>query len=276
MTPGRGTPRRVRWPYVEWLMQSLSSRDWAIIESVARLRLVRGDQLERLHFTDLTGRSRKVMRWKVLKRLVDARVLATLDRRVGTAIRGSAKLCFALDTAGQRLMQLRANQEGSTDKSRRPEEPGDRFVEHVLAVAELYVGLVELSRSTHTQLATFAAEPRWPDALGSRLAPDAYLKLRAGDVADHWWCEIDLGTESLPTLRQKLLAYMDFYQRGQRGPEDVMPRVLLAVSTVRRRDKIQSEILTGLSPPADRLFCLVLRSEAADFLVQELSNNPKE
>lgn len=34
-----------------------------------------GSQLERLAFMDLVGRSRSVVRWRVLKRLVDWRVL---------------------------------------------------------------------------------------------------------------------------------------------------------------------------------------------------------
>lgn len=270
MTPTSGAPRRVRWPYVEWLAQSMSPRDWAIIETIDRFRIMRGDQLERLHFTDLIGRSRKVTRWNVLKRLVDARVLVPLERRVGTAIRGSAKLYFALDTAGQRLMQLRANQAGNADRARRPDEPGDRFVEHVLAVAELYVQLVELTRGTEVRLRAFVAEPRWPDGLGGWLAPDAYVQLQAGEVTDHWWCEVDRGTESLPTLRQKLASYFDFYQRGQLGPEGVMPRVLVAVSAPRRRDKVRAEVLDALPPPADKLFGLVLLGEAAHFLIKEL------
>src|ERR1700737_4867435 len=100
--PGQ-KPQRVRKPYVEWLAGRLSSRDWAIIESLTLVRLVSGLQLERLHFSELKGRSRSVMRWKVLKRLVDARVLVSLDRRIGFSAHGSTGLCYALDSAGQSL-----------------------------------------------------------------------------------------------------------------------------------------------------------------------------
>jgi len=39
-------PARVRMPYVERLLTTLSARDWAILDTVHRLRLVSGPQLE--------------------------------------------------------------------------------------------------------------------------------------------------------------------------------------------------------------------------------------
>ena len=129
---GRGR-QRVRLPHVEQLMQTLSARDWSIIQTVCHLRLVSGDQLERLHFSDLSIHSQSVMRWRVLKRLTDARVLLPLERRIGSAQHGSAGLCYTLDSAGQRLVQLRANMEAPDERLRRPRLPGERFVAHTLA-----------------------------------------------------------------------------------------------------------------------------------------------
>jgi hypothetical protein len=65
MTPRRAGPARVRTAHVEALMQSLSERDWTIIESTNQLRLVTGKQLERLHFSQHSFRSRSVMRWRM-------------------------------------------------------------------------------------------------------------------------------------------------------------------------------------------------------------------
>lgn len=164
---GQG-PRRVRSPYVEQLAEALSDRDWAIIQSLDRVRLISGLQLERLHFSDLTGHSRSVMRWRVLKRLVDVRVLLPVERRIGTAHRGSAKLCYALDSAGIQLVRLRASLTGSP--VRRPRVPGERFVAHTLAVTELYVALVEQSRLESFTLADFEVEPAvagWAERLAA-------------------------------------------------------------------------------------------------------------
>ena len=89
--PGR---QRVRWSYVEALAERLTDRDWQIIESLNRVRLATGLQLERLHFHELAARSRSIMRWRVLKRLSDARVLAAPARRGGPGPPGTPKHVF--------------------------------------------------------------------------------------------------------------------------------------------------------------------------------------
>jgi hypothetical protein len=86
------------------------------------------------------------MRWRVLKRLVDWHILLPLPRRVGGSLRGSARLAYALDTAGERLLRLRRNLRRDEERIRRPGTPGERFVQHTLAVTELFVQLVERSR----------------------------------------------------------------------------------------------------------------------------------
>lgn len=264
-------PARVRVPYVERLMTTLSDRDWAILESVYRLHVVSGSQLERLHFTSLSARSRSVKRWQVLKRLVDARVLVPLERRIGTAQRGSSKLCYALDSAGLRLMRLHATAEMTTAPIRRPRVPGERFVEHMLAVSELCVALVERSRIGRFVLEDFQAEPAaWARDTGSSwLKPDAFVKLRAGAVQDYWWLEVDLATESLPTVHRKLLAYLDFVARGQLGPDGIVPRVLIGVPDRRRLSAVQ-RVVNALPTPADYMFRVVELGNAASTMEQVL------
>jgi hypothetical protein len=215
--------RRVRLSHVEQLLNALSPRDVAILETVARVRTASGSQLERLHFSDLGSRSRHVKRWQVLKRLVDARALMPVERRVGTAAHGSDELCYLLDSAGLRVLRIRASAEVASAPIRRPRIPGERFIKHMLAVTELYVALIEHSRLGRFTVDAFDVESRWPDGLGSRLGPDAYIRLLRGGEYYSWWFEADLGTESLPTVHAKLAAYLDFVQRGQVGPGDVMP-----------------------------------------------------
>ena len=263
---GQG-PRRVRLPYLERLLETLSDRDWAIIESVDRLRLISGSQLERLHFSDLAPRSRSVKRWQVLKRLADARVLVPFERRIGTAHRGSAKLCYALDSGGMQLVRLRANLTGS--RVRRPRVPGDRFVAHTLAVTELYVALVEQGRLDRFTLVSFEVEPAWPNGLGGWLRPDAFVKLQRGAITDYWWYEADLATESVPTVRAKLLSYLDFANRGQLGPDGIVPRVLIGAPTAQRRNAIQG-VIDALPSPAEIVFLVASLSDAPLVMVKEL------
>lgn len=263
---------RVRMSYAERLATTLSARDWAIIDTVHRLRLVSGGQLERLHFSNLSLHSQSVVRGRVLKRLADARVLMPLERRIGTALRGSDKLCYGLDSAGHRLVRMRANAELG-GASRRPRVPGERFFAHALAVSELYASLVERSRLGRYTLDDFQAEPdAWVrDGLGSWLKPDAFAKLSRGDVSDYWWVEADLATESLPTVRGKLLAYLGFVERGQLGPDGIVPRVLIGVPTRARLTAVQ-RIVNALPTPADYMFRVVELTNAAAFMEHELMN----
>lgn len=260
-------PRRVRLAHVERLLGTLSPRDIGVLETLTRIRIASGSQLERLHFHTLRPRSRSVKRGQVLKRLVDARALIPIERRIGAAGGGSDKQCYALDSAGLRVLRLRAHANGVAP-IRRPRVPGDRFVSHALAVTELYVKLIELSRLGGFQLTAFQVEPRWPDGIGGRLAPDAYVQLEHGGEHYSWWYEADLGTESLPTVQTKLAAYVDFVQRGQVGPAGIVPWVFVGVPTTGRQQAVQ-RLVNRLPDVADYLFRISLLPDAAIGMMKE-------
>lgn len=261
-------PRRVRLGHVERLLKTLSPRDIALLETLARVRIASGSQLERLYFHTLKPRSQSVKRGHVLKRLVEARTLIPIERRIGTAGGGSDKQCYALDSAGVRVLQLRARADGSAPV-RRSRIPGDRFVSHALAVTEVYVSLIELSRLGGFRLAAFVVEPRWSDGIGGTLAPDAYVELERGGARYTWWLEADLGTESLPTVQRKLAAYLEFVRRGQVGPEGVVPWVLIGVATEGRQRAVQ-QLVNNLPEPASYLFRVGLLTECTMLMEKEL------
>jgi hypothetical protein len=274
MSRGGGRPERVRIPYVEQLAERLSPRDWSIISTIHRLRIISGLQLERLNFHELTGRSRSVKRAQVLKRLVDVGILVPLPRRVGTANRGSAQQRYVLDSAGQRLAHLRANRESREMRVRRPRPPGDRYIEHALALSELYVELIERSRRNDFTLVEFQVEgdAYWPNGLGGWLKMDAFVQLERGTMTHYyWWYEADMATEDLSTtIRDKLLTYLDFVQRGQLGPDDVVPRVLIGVPDRKRQDGMQG-VLDELPKPADELFLVADMTEIAQLMIDEIT-----
>ena len=262
------TPRRVRLGHVERLLKTLSPRDIALLETLALVRIASGSQLERLYFHTLKPHSRSVKRGQVLKRLVEARAVIPIERRIGTRGGGSDKQCYALDSAGLRVLQLRARADGNAP-IRRPRVPGDRFVSHTLAVTELCVGLVELSRLDGFQLTAFKVEPRWPDGVSGFLAPDAYVELERGGERYTWWFEADLGTESLPTVQRKLAAYVEFVRRGQTGPDGVVPWVLIGVTTEGRQRAVQ-QLVNQLPEPASYLFRVGLLPECTMLMEKEL------
>lgn len=208
-----GSGRRVTGARVAGIARELSERDRAILADVGRVRVLTGRQVERLHFAELTGRHRDRTRRRVLERLVRLQLLDTLERRVGGVRAGSAGLVFALGPAGQRLLEL---DHGTGARIRRPGTPTPRFMIHNLAVAELYVGLVEAARSGAFSLVDFRAEPAcwWRDAEGTWVKPDAFVVVASGEVEDCWAVEVDQATESLPTLRRKLKVYLDLVASG--------------------------------------------------------------
>jgi hypothetical protein len=263
------TTRRIGPAQVEWVAERLSGRDWQIIEAVNVVRLLSGSQIERLLFADLApGRSRIASRSRTLHRLVAWRVLVALPRRIGGAGRGSTTLAFALDSTGQRLMRERLLAGGQLPRVRRPGAPTERTVRHTLAVAEAFVSLTELSREHGFTLATFQAEPAswWPNGLGSGyIKPDAHTTLVRDKIRDHWWCELDLATESLPAVKRQLASYLDFWERGQLGPGKIMPRVVIATITPERQAAIARLVKQLPSAPAD-LFLVVQIHELASVL----------
>lgn len=272
-----------RRPHLAWIAERLSDRDWQIIEATNRLRLISGQQLERLCFAALSGHARTVVRGRVLRRLVGWQVLAVSPRRVGGAARGSAGAAFALGSAGARLCRAQQLAQAATARRPRVRLPGvptERTVRHTLAVSELYVDLVEQARRQATSVVSFQAEPAswWPNGLGGYVKPDAYTLLTQGTgpaaVREHWWIEVDLATESLPTVRRKLETYLDFVQRGQLGPHEVVPRVLVSTVSPPHREAIRT-IVRRLPGPASDLFLVVTQPEAAASILGSLTDIPE-
>jgi hypothetical protein len=100
---------------------------------------------------------------------------------------------------------------------------------------------------------------------------DASARLERGQTIDYWWYEADMATEDLTTIRKKLLTYLDFVIRGQLGPDGVVPKVLIGVPTIKRRDAVRG-VIDELSVPADSLFQVVGLSDIAQVMVDEITN----
>lgn len=199
--------------------QSMTDNDRSVIESVARLKIVSGGQLQRLHFGSGPNETRRAGR--CLKRLTEKRVLARLPRSVGGIRAGSSGFIYQLDLIGQAIMRP-----GST---RRPWQVGMAFVNHGLMVAECYVRLVEASRRTGNGVTSFAVESdAWMEYQGASgptvLRPDAEARITIGPYEDRWWIEADRGTEGPGRIRTKLVRYTEAYELGATGP--IFPKVI--------------------------------------------------
>jgi hypothetical protein len=234
----------------------LSSRDQAVLADLRRVRLLTGRQLERLHFADLaTANARGSARRRSLGRLVSLKLVTTLPRRVGGERAGSAGLVYTLDSAGQRLVAHLAMSAhpGMRRRVRRPWPVGWLFVAHTLDVAELYVRLREGDRHGLWRLIGFDAEPAsWHRSPVGPLKPDAYATVETEGWEQHWWIEVDRGTESLPAIRRKLTAYLEAVRAGDQGPAGVVPVVLVTTATEQRAAQVTT-LIGSLPDPATQL-----------------------
>lgn len=246
-----------------WLESRLSERDRHVLDWLAAVRLASGQQLEALCFHGLASTSKPVVRGRVLGRLVSWRLLEVVDRRVGGALAGSTSSVYRLTAAGHAIVR--------PAHSRATKPYTSRFTAHTLAIAQLAADLVTTTRDTATHLASFITEPEsWTaDAVGSYLKPDAYLQLQTPALTMHWWVEVDLGTESLPTLERKLRSYLDFVNRGQLGPHGLVPQVLVSLTTPEREAAL-GRVLDRLPAPAQELFMPCLASRAVVTLLAAL------
>ena len=71
------------------------------------------------------------------------------------------------------------------------------------------------------------------------LKPDALVRVGVGDYELASFVEVDLGTESVPTIRRKCQVYLRYWRAGlEQQRHGVFPRVVWLVPDQHRVDKI--------------------------------------
>ena len=131
-------------------------------------------------------------------------------------------------------------------------EPGERFAAHYLAVADTHLSLVDAERAGQLVLAQVQIEPRcWRPFTGlggskEVLKPDLAAVTAASrdtEYEDHWFIEVDRGTESLPTLIRQCQAYQTYRRTGTQQTETgVFPLVVWIVPDDTRAAKLTTAI----------------------------------
>lgn len=253
------------------LLDKLSERDVRILVDLDRLRLLTGQQLRRLHFPvgDPITQARKVR--AALKRLSELGVIVRLSRRVGGIRSGSEGFVVGLSGWGHAVLDLRSD---IPRRHRRVIETKLAFQNHVLAVSDLYVRLVEHGRAGESELLEFAAEPacwRRFGGLGGHavtLKPDAFVRVGVGDYELASFIEQDMATESLYTIGRKLNVYVGYWRTAQeQQTRGVFPRVWWLVPTTARLQAITDSI-ARLPADARGLFAVCLTTDAVGLLTQ--------
>ncbi len=253
------------------LASELGAREVTPLPHLARVRLLTGAHLDRLLARpgtthDTTARDRR----RIMTRLHNLGLVTTLKRRIGGARAGSAGHIYTLTPTGHRVLATLSNQP-CPPHAKKPTTPGTLFLAHTLTISDIYVALHEAARCHTVHVSTFTTEPTcWqPIGHGDYLKPDAYCVLATTTHKDCWWLEIDQATESLPRIRTKCRAYLDFLTHSGVGPDNVPPRILFTTPNTPRTTAIK-QIITTLSTQDSNLINTTTHTETTTYLINEL------
>lgn len=235
----------------------LSERDQAVLQAIAEHRFFTTRQVERLLFSNhSTPDSGARCCRRVLSRLERWGLVERPIRRVGGLQAGSASSIWMLSSAGQRLRNLQAGR-GAVGRVR---EPGERFIQHYLAIGDAHLALVTAARAGRLELLRVQIEPAcwrsYSSLSGSReiLKPDLFAVTGSGEFEDHWFVEIDRATESLPVLLRQCQQYETYRRSGsEQAASSVFPRVIWVVPDDVRAAQLRAAT-TGARSLTDGLF----------------------
>jgi hypothetical protein len=243
------TQTRITAAHLYALRSKLSDRDLAIVESLAQVRLATTHHIQNLHFNLNVPR----VCYRTLGRLTRLGILCRLSRQTELGHVGSAGYVYQLDRAGQILAGIR---------KRRIFQPRDyhyAFIDHTLALTDLYLRLKLANRDGAIKLAALDIESRcWR----RRLKPDAYIQLVTGGFRYYWFIEMDMATQSPSKIRTKLTAYTDYWATGDEEQANrIFPKVLFLVPDEARKLVLECTIQQQ-SIRYRRLFRVALQSKA--------------
>lgn len=256
---------------LQLIASQLSDRDWSILHFLRSHRFATTSQLRRRFFARHASQSASTRACvRVLGRLFTKRIVTRLERRIGGVRHGSASFIWCLDTVGDRLTRAKG------DSRRRVAEPSVSFLDHTLVVTETHVRLHEAELHGHFRLQDVQIETEaWRDLVSSGgaktiLKPDLKITIGNDGFDDHWYLEIDRGTESLQVLLRKSTAYEHYRRTGRAQAEHgVFPRVLWVLPDTRREERLRAAIDADPSLPSKMFICAV-----NDALIQTLRDPP--
>jgi hypothetical protein len=252
---------------LERLAGHLSDRDRDILSKVAEHRYLTTAQVQHFCFPDhASDASAARSSRRVLARLERDGLLRPLGRRIGGVRAGSSATVWQVASAGARLLRREAT-------VYRTQEPSLRFLAHCLAIADVHLLLrdhqrieaieavsVEVEPASWRRYQGPGGEPRW-------LQPDLYTEITTSEFVDRYFIEVDLGSESLPTLLRKCAQYEAYRATGvEQARQAAFPLVIWLLMDVQRATKLTAAI--SRSP---RLTSAMYRVATPETLTQVLA-----
>ncbi|WP_433598727.1 replication-relaxation family protein [Nocardia sp. CA-135953] len=206
------------------IRSQLTDRDAAVLQAIWGHRVLTARQVQALAFGELPPTSGLRFAQVNLKKLRELWVIGVSAQRRHGARPGRPELIYYVDAVGDRL--LRAD---VPDRVRYQwKEPSLHYLQHQLAIADVHAELVKAQHRGLLELVCCQLEPAsWRRffRLGTvvKLKPDLYVETTAepgSAYLDGFFIEVDLGTESIPTLIRKCHDYQTYWQSGAEQDDD--------------------------------------------------------
>lgn len=250
------------------LRRRLGDRDLAVLASLRQFKLLTGNHVQRLHVADSSEKTRARRARAIVKRLVDLGLVVRLGRNIGGVRAGSEGHTLGLTGLGDAVLDVGG---AVRRRHRHTWEGKPYFQDHTLTIADFYVGLREHVVQTAAELIAFETEPTsWRRFAGINggtvLKPDCFVRLGVGEFERLAFVEIDLGTESLPSVMRKNQSYISYWRTGlEQRQHELFPGVLWLVPDERRSARL-AEGIRQLPEDAQALFTVALLRDAPTLL----------
>lgn len=267
--------KRMTRAQLEELQERLTARDSSVLEAIQKYRFMTSSMIGRLYFNNCTTKTSKTRNQNLLlKRLADHGLIRPLKRRIGGSEGGSNEQIWHLTEAGYRLLVLNTP---SPVKRKRFAEPSVLFLSHTLAIAECAVQLTMICQNSHDlTLEAVDTEPTcWrkykDNGRVNYLKPDIFVISSYSSYEDHWFMEMDLGTESAAQIVDKCNTYIEYFYTGIEQKETgLFPVVVWIVKDEARKEKLREIIRENLKGQP-KMF-LVIRPDELEGMLRQYIN----
>jgi hypothetical protein len=262
MTPDI-SPQRVSYNKLMRLEDTLQLQDKQILQALVECRFMNTNQMIRLAFGDIANsESARRTANRSVARMRKSGLITALQRRIGGVRAGSGSYIWSITPAGVRFLSLDNPEEATR---RRKHEPSHFFINHTLAITELYVQLACLKKSA---LIAKQFEPQtWryftgPLGANQILKPDFYARTADKKYEDDWFFEVDLATEAPSKVVQKCVMYQQYYLSGaEQRKHDVFPLVVWIVPNRSRKASLQDHISRSVELRHKNIFVVITPDE---------------
>jgi hypothetical protein len=259
--------KRISKPELRRQSALLDSREIEILQTINHVKFITANQLQRIFFTKNQNQATNLRACnRLVNKLKKFGLIASLEQRIGGKRAGSGSTIWTISSAGFQLLRL---DEINSMKATRKKlyEPNILFLEHTLAISEVYTRLKELDRKKKIELLEVQYEPKcWRTfslkSTSTFLKPDLFARFAQTDeYEEFYFLELDQATEAPSRVVKKCKFYISYYNSGiEQRSNGVFPYVLWITVNEKRREQLIRYIHEYL-PKAEMLFRVITIDE---------------